>query len=72
LPRRTRRSATDVLAGRLRIAVGFETYELGPGDSITFESTMPHRLFNVGDQPVEAIWFVVGRGGDPRITRGVD
>jgi transcriptional regulator with XRE-family HTH domain len=59
-----------VLKGKLGVAIGFETYELGPGDSISFESTMPHRLFNVGDKPVDAIWFVVGRRGDPRIVRG--
>jgi mannose-6-phosphate isomerase-like protein (cupin superfamily)/DNA-binding XRE family transcriptional regulator len=58
-----------VLTGRLGVTVGFDTYELGPGDSISFESTMPHRLFNLGSAPVEAIWFVVGRRGDPRIVR---
>ncbi|HUO70380.1 MAG TPA: cupin domain-containing protein [Solirubrobacteraceae bacterium] len=58
-----------VVKGRLGVTIGFETYELGPGDSISFESTMPHRLFNMGEKPVEAIWFVVGRRGDPRITR---
>lgn len=58
-----------VLAGRLGVAIGFETYELGPGDSISFESTMPHRLFTIGEEPVDAIWFVVGRRGDPRIVR---
>jgi hypothetical protein len=30
---------------------------------------MPHRLFTVGDEPAEAIWFVVGRRGDPQIVR---
>lgn len=58
-----------VLKGRLGVTVGFETYELQSGDSISFESTMPHRLFNLGHEPVEAIWFVVGRRGDPRINR---
>jgi transcriptional regulator with XRE-family HTH domain len=58
-----------VQTGRLGVTVGFDTYELGPGDSISFESTMPHRLFNLGSEPVEAIWFVVGRRGDPRIVR---
>ncbi|HUA46195.1 MAG TPA: cupin domain-containing protein [Solirubrobacteraceae bacterium] len=61
-----------VLTGRLGVTVGFDTYELGPGDSISFESTMPHRLFNLGSEPVEAIWFVVGRRGDPRIVRNQD
>ena len=58
-----------VQTGRLGVTVGFDTYELRPGDSISFESTMPHRLFNLGSEPVEAIWFVVGRRGDPRIVR---
>ena len=51
-----------VLSGRLRVTIGFdEEHELGPGDSIAFESSRPHRLENVGAEPVEAIWFVVGR-----------
>jgi transcriptional regulator with XRE-family HTH domain len=51
-----------VLSGRLRVTIGFdEEHELGPGDSIAFDSTRPHRLENAGDVPVEAIWFVVGR-----------
>jgi len=58
-----------LLSGRLGVTVGFDTYELGPGDSISFDSTMPHRLFTVGNEPVQAIWFVVGRRGDPRIVR---
>jgi transcriptional regulator with XRE-family HTH domain len=61
-----------VLRGRLGVTVGAETYRLGPGDSISFESTTPHRLFNIGDERVEAIWFVVGRRGDPRFVRPVD
>jgi transcriptional regulator with XRE-family HTH domain len=52
-----------VLSGRLRVTIGFDDdqYELGPGDSIAFDSSRPHRLENSGDEPVEAIWFVVGR-----------
>ena len=52
-----------VLSGRLQVTIGFdeEQYELGPGDSIAFESSRPHRLENAGDEPVEAIWFVIGR-----------
>jgi quercetin dioxygenase-like cupin family protein len=57
-----------VLAGRLGVTVGLKTYELGPRDSISLESTRPHRLFNAGDEPMEAVWFVVGRRGDPRIS----
>lgn len=55
-----------VISGTLGIQVGFDEFELGAGDSIAFDSTTPHRLFNKGDVPVHAVWFVVGRGGDSR------
>jgi transcriptional regulator with XRE-family HTH domain len=57
-----------IISGRLGIQLGFDTYELDPGDSIGFDSTQPHRLFNIGDEPVHAIWFVVGRTHDHRIS----
>lgn len=50
-----------VLSGRLQVTIGFTTHELGPGDSIGFACTTPHRFANVGDEPVHAIWFVDGR-----------
>jgi transcriptional regulator with XRE-family HTH domain len=52
-----------VLEGQLGVQLGFEEYALGPGDSIAFDSTQPHRLWNLGDVPVSGIWFVVGREG---------
>jgi transcriptional regulator with XRE-family HTH domain len=55
-----------VMTGTLGIQIGFQEYELGPGDSIGFDSTIPHRLFNRGDVPVHGIWFVVGREADRR------
>jgi transcriptional regulator with XRE-family HTH domain len=53
-----------VVSGTLGIQIGFQEYVLHPGDSIAFDSTTPHRLFNDGDVPVHAIWFVVGREDD--------
>lgn len=50
-----------LLEGRLGVTIGFHTYELEPGDAISFDSTTPHRLFNLGDVPARAIWFVIGR-----------
>src|SRR4051794_11573463 len=67
LMRHSGREYGHVIKGRLGVTVGFDTHELGPGDSIAFDSTVPHRLFNAGDVPVEGIWFVVGRGGDARL-----
>ena len=58
-----------VMKGTLGIQIGFEEHTLGPGDSIAFDSTTPHRLFNKGDVPVEAIWFVSGRADDHRVDR---
>ena len=60
-----------VLEGRLGVRLRFEEYALGPGDSIAFDSTQPHRLWNLESCPssgsgsssvatADAIW--VGRG----------
>jgi transcriptional regulator with XRE-family HTH domain/quercetin dioxygenase-like cupin family protein len=57
-----------VLSGRLEVQVGFETYSVGPGDSIHFDSTTPHRLSNPHDAPCTGIWFVIARSGDDRTT----
>lgn len=54
-----------VLSGVLKVTVGFEDHELGPGDSIAFESAVPHHLETVGNQPVKAVWFVIGHPGPP-------
>lgn len=52
-----------VLEGRLGVQLGFDELALDPGDSIAFDSTQPHRLWNLGQVPVKGIWFVVGREG---------
>jgi transcriptional regulator with XRE-family HTH domain len=55
-----------VTSGRLGVRVGFDEYELGPGASIAFDSSSPHRLWAIGDDPVHAVWVVIGRAADPR------
>jgi transcriptional regulator with XRE-family HTH domain len=50
-----------VQAGELGLTLGFEEYVLGPGDSVCFESSIPHRLHNDGGQDVNAVWIVLGR-----------
>ena len=52
-----------VLSGRLGITIGFEDHVLAPGDSVSFDSTTPHRLHNDGREPVTAVWVVVNRRG---------
>lgn len=61
-----------VLSGTLRVAVGFDEFVLGPGDSLTFPSSTPHRLSNDGDETVRAIWVVRGRRGTQGPQKGSD
>jgi transcriptional regulator with XRE-family HTH domain len=58
-----------LLHGRLDIQVGFETYSLGSGDSIHFDSMTPHRLSNPYAEPCTAVWFVLARRDDDRLSR---
>ncbi len=55
-----------VTSGTLAVRVGFDEYELGPGSSIAFDSSSPHRLSAIGSEPVHAVWVVIGRAADPR------
>jgi transcriptional regulator with XRE-family HTH domain len=61
LMRHNGRELGIVLSGELGVKVGFEDTVLGAGDSIAFDSTIPHRLHNDGDEVVTAIWIVLGR-----------
>ncbi|MGA8988993.1 MAG: cupin domain-containing protein, partial [Rhodoplanes sp.] len=55
-----------ILSGRLGIQVGFEEFELRPGDSISFDAQNPHRLWTIGKRPAVAVWVVLNRHGDRR------
>ena len=48
-----------IISGTLQANVGFESYELGPGDSIAFDSSTPHEYLNKTGEFVHAIWVVV-------------
>jgi mannose-6-phosphate isomerase-like protein (cupin superfamily) len=48
-----------IISGTLQANVGFESYELGPGDSIAFDSSTPHEYLNKTGDVVHAIWVVV-------------
>ena len=52
-----------MISGHLGIKIGFEEFELGPGDSIAFDAQMPHRLWTIGKEPAEA---TLGRAESPR------
>jgi transcriptional regulator with XRE-family HTH domain len=55
-----------VLSGTLGVRIGFDEYVVRPNDSISFDSSMPHRLWAIGDEPVVAVWMVINRRADPR------
>lgn len=55
------REMAVLLAGVLSVQIGFEQYELAAGDSMAFDSTIPHRFWNPGAEPVRAIFVVLGR-----------
>ncbi len=50
-----------VISGSLQVTIGFEEFVLQAGDAVSFDSSTPHRLANVSDVPVHAVWFVAGR-----------
>jgi transcriptional regulator with XRE-family HTH domain len=52
-----------VITGTLSVTIAFEEYQLGPGDAISIDSMVPHRLVNRGRDPVHGIWLVLGRQG---------
>jgi len=47
-----------ISSGVLNIQIGFSEAQLHPGDSIAFDSNIPHRFWNAGPQEVRAIWFI--------------
>jgi transcriptional regulator with XRE-family HTH domain len=56
-----------VLEGRLGVTIDYESYELSPGDSVSYHSNHPHRLWNAGTVAAVAIWCIVGRQGDDHV-----
>lgn len=58
-----------MISGRLGVRIGFDEFELGPGDSISFDAQTPHRLWAIGRQPAVAVWVVLNRHGDSRARK---
>ena|SRR5215208_2651087 len=50
-----------ILEGEFVVELGFESYTLHEGDSIIFESTVPHRLVNKSAQLMRAVWVVLSK-----------
>jgi transcriptional regulator with XRE-family HTH domain len=58
-----------LIQGRLGLKIGFEEFELRPGDSISFDPQIPHRQWTIGKKRAEAIWVVCNRHSDNRAPR---
>lgn len=58
-PRHSGREYTVILSGILHVQVGFGESQLGPGDSIAFNSQIPHRFWNSNEQEVRAVRFLL-------------
>jgi transcriptional regulator with XRE-family HTH domain/quercetin dioxygenase-like cupin family protein len=59
-----RHSGTEfghVLSGQLTLTLGFDTYVLNPGDSVSFDCSTPHSYANHGTEPAMGVWFVAER-----------
>jgi DNA-binding XRE family transcriptional regulator/quercetin dioxygenase-like cupin family protein len=50
-----------VLAGGVEVTVGDEVFTLHAGESLGFDSSIPHVLRNPGPELFEGIWFVHGQ-----------
>lgn len=50
-----------VVSGEVEVTVGDEIFTLRAGESLGFDSSIPHILRNSGDVPFEGVWFVHGR-----------
>jgi transcriptional regulator with XRE-family HTH domain len=48
-----------LIKGRLRVSLEDETYTLNPGDSICFDATRQHTVYNLSDEVSEALWILV-------------
>jgi transcriptional regulator with XRE-family HTH domain len=63
-----------VQEGTLEVEFAFDRVVLMPGDSLVFDSTVPHRVTSVGDVPMKAVWVNWTRvglrpTGDHRVVR---
>lgn len=60
----TRHNGTEfayLMEGELTLTLGYDTYQLQAGDSLAFDSTVPHLYANHGASVARGVWFEVGR-----------
>jgi transcriptional regulator with XRE-family HTH domain len=50
-----------MISGVITLQLEFDTHELGPGDSLYFDSSRPHMFSNNGHEEATGVWTIVGR-----------
>src|SRR5690606_41898255 len=50
--------AAIVVGGRVKMVIGSDEIELGPGDSVTYAADVEHSAYNRGDSPARVIYVV--------------
>ena len=57
-----------VLSGHMRVVLGDQDWVLGPGEVVSFDTTVPHWFGSTGDEPAE-ILSIFGRPGEHMTVR---
>lgn len=65
LQRHAGREYGYVIEGRLILQIGDQRHERCAGQAIAFDSMIPHRMWNGGDVPVRAVWFIARQPHTP-------
>jgi mannose-6-phosphate isomerase-like protein (cupin superfamily) len=55
-----------IIAGRWRLTQGDTSVELGPGDYLAWDPTVPHDVENIGDEEGRMLILYPRRGGRDR------
>ncbi len=59
-----------VLSGRWRLTQGGRTFELGPGDYLAWDPTIPHDVENIGNEPGRLLVIYPRAGRRPPAAEG--
>jgi len=62
--------AIIVVSGTILLQLGKQYFSMSAGDSIEFQSSMPHRISNQGDVPAELYWIVSPPGEEIQFVTG--
>jgi len=47
-----------VVEGDVHVQLGTDVHELGPGDSVHYQSSTPHRVSNPGRETAEVLFVI--------------